>query len=107
MLIRSASFKRLWAIIFSLDPFLSPRRETPNWTYLVATSTGMLITLPSVHVNVSSSGRVGLVPGTYIVCGEESRNSCLTNYSSYSRYVIVCCYEVMWYYYDVFKVRGY
>jgi len=30
---------------------------------LVAISTGMLTTLPSVHVNFSSSGRVGLVPG--------------------------------------------
>ena len=61
--IRSASFKCLWAIIFTLDPFLSSRRKVPNWTYLVATSTGMLTTPPSVHVNFSSSGRVGLVPG--------------------------------------------
>ena len=61
--IRSASFKCLCAIIVTLDPFLSSRRKVPNWTYLVAISTGMLTTLPSGQVNFSSSGRVGLVPG--------------------------------------------
>ena len=63
VLICSASEWCLWAIIFTLEPFLSSRRKIPNWTYLVAISTGMLTTLPSVHVNFSSSGRVGLVPG--------------------------------------------
>ena len=61
--IRSASFKCLCAIILTLDPFLSSRRKVPNWTYLVAISTGTLTTLPSGHVNFSSSGRVGLAPG--------------------------------------------
>ena len=70
--IRSASFKCLWAIIFTLDPFLSSRRKAPNWTYLVATSTGMLTTLPSGHVNFSSSGRVGLVPGLQDVLEETT-----------------------------------
>ena len=41
----------------------------PNWTYLVAISTGMLTTLPSVYVNLSSSGKVGLVPGLYVLVG--------------------------------------
>ena len=50
-------------MILTLDPFRSSRRKVPNWTYLVATSTGMLTTLPSAHVNLSSSGRVGSVPG--------------------------------------------
>ena len=63
MLIRSASFKCLWAMILTLDPFLSSRRKVPNWTYLVAISIGMFSTLLSVHVNLSSSGRVGSVPG--------------------------------------------
>ena len=71
--IRSASFKCLWAIIFTLDPFLSSRRKVPNWTYLVATSTGMLTTLPSGHVNFSSSGRVGLVPGLQDVLEERQK----------------------------------
>ena len=48
--IRSASFRCLCAIILTLDPFLSSRRKVPNCTYLVAISTGILITLPSVHV---------------------------------------------------------
>ena len=59
----SALFKCLCAIILTLDPSLSSRRKAPNWTYLVAIIIGMLSTLPSVHVNFSSSGRVGLVPG--------------------------------------------
>ena len=63
MLIRSASFKCLCAMILTLDPFLSSRRKVPNWTYLVAISTGMLITLPLTHVNLSSCGSVGLVAG--------------------------------------------
>ena len=70
--IRSASFKCLWAIIITLDPLLSSRRKVPNWTYLVATSTGMLTTLPSGHVNFSSSGRVGLVPGLQDVLEETT-----------------------------------
>ena len=69
MLIRSGSFKLLWAMILTLDPFLSSRRKVPNWTYLVAISTGMLITLLSAHVNLSSSDRVGLVPGLHVVTG--------------------------------------
>ena len=40
----------------------------PNWTYSVPISTGMLITLPLVHVNFNSSGSVGLVPGLHVVC---------------------------------------
>ena len=63
VLIHSASVKCLWAIIFTLDPFLSSRRRVPNLTYLVATSAGMLTTLPSLHANFRSSGRVSLVPG--------------------------------------------
>ena len=63
-------FKHLCAIILTLDPFLSSRRKVLKRTYLVAISTGMLTTLPSVHVNFNSSGRVGLVPGVYVVCGE-------------------------------------
>ena len=55
-------------MILTLDPFRSFKRKVPNWTYLVAISTGMLATLPSIHVNLSSSGRVGSVPGLYVVC---------------------------------------
>ena len=57
-----------WAMILTVDPFWSSRRKVPNWTYLVAISTGTLTTLPSVHLNLSSSGRVGSVPGLYVVC---------------------------------------
>ena len=70
-------FKHLCAIILTLDPFLSSRRKMPKRTYLVAISTGMLTTLPSVHVNFSSSGRVGLVSGMYVLCGEVGKNVCL------------------------------
>ena len=63
MLIRSASFKCLWAMILTSDPVLSSSRKVPNGTYLVAISTGMLTTLWSVHMNLSSSSRVGLVSG--------------------------------------------
>ena len=35
----------------------------PNWTYSVPISTGILISLPLIHVNFNSSGSVGLVPG--------------------------------------------
>ena len=49
------------------DPVLSSRRQVSKWTYLVAISTGMLITLPSVHVNLSSSRSVGLVPELHAV----------------------------------------
>ena len=73
MLICSASLWYLSAIILTLDPFMSSRRKVPNWTYLVAISTGMLTTLPSVHVNLSSSDRVGLVSGMHVVCEKESR----------------------------------
>ena len=55
-------------MILTLDPFLSSRRKVLNLTYLVAISTGMLITFPSIHVNLSSSGRVGVVPGVHVVC---------------------------------------
>ena len=77
MLIRSASFKCLWAMILILDPVLSLRRKVPNRTYLVAISTGMLVTLWSAHVNLSSSGRVGLVPGLHVVTGQH--NTCSGN----------------------------
>ena len=52
-------------MILTLDPFASFKRKVPNWKYLIPTSTGMLITLSSVHVNFSSSGKVGLVPGCH------------------------------------------
>ena len=68
MLIRSASFKCLRAMILTLDPVSSSRRKVPNWTYLVAILTGMFTTLSSVHVNFSSSGRVALVPGLHVLC---------------------------------------
>ena len=63
MLIRSGSFKFLWAMFLTLDPVLSTSRKVPNWTYLVPTSSEMFNTLLSAHVNFSSSGRVGLVLG--------------------------------------------
>ena len=66
VLIRSASFECLWAMFLTLDPVLSSRRKVPNWTYLVPTSSEMFTTLLSVHVNLSSSGRVGLVPGLHV-----------------------------------------
>ena len=56
-------------MILTLDPFGSSRRKVPNWTYLVAISTGMLSTFLSIHVNFSSSGSVGLLPG----CGMLGR----------------------------------
>ena len=71
--IRSASFRCLCAIILTLDPFLSSRRKVPNWTYLVSTSTGMLSIVPSLDVNFSSSGRVGLVPGLRDVLEERAK----------------------------------
>jgi len=49
----------------TLDPCLSSRRNAPNWTYFVPISSGMLTTLPSVHVNLSSSCRLGSVPGLH------------------------------------------
>ena len=66
----SELFKCLCAIISTLDPSLSSRRKAPNWTYLAAICTGMLITLPSVQVNFNRSGRVGLVPGLQDVLEE-------------------------------------
>ena len=50
-------------MFLTLDPSISSKRNVPNGKNLVDISTGMLSTLPSVHVNFSSSGRVGLVPG--------------------------------------------
>ena len=44
----------------------------PNWTYSVPISTGMFITLLSVHVNLISSGKVGLVLGGVVLAGEEN-----------------------------------
>ena len=73
VLICSASQWFLRAMILTLDPFWSSKRRVPNWTYLVAISTGRLTTLPSVHVNLSSSGRVGSVPGLYVVCQWEQQ----------------------------------
>ena len=80
MLISSASFKCLRAMILTLDPVLSSRRKVPNLTYLVAISTGMLTTLLSVHVNLSSSGRVGMVPGLQVVCKNSKtvKDHCMT-----------------------------
>ena len=69
----SALFKCLCAIMSTLDPLLSSSRKALNRTYLVAISTGMLTTLPSVHVNFSSSGRVGLVSGMYVLWGEVGK----------------------------------
>ena len=62
-------------MIFTLDPVLSLRRKVPNQTYLVAISSGMLITLPSVHVNFNSSGRVGLVPVLHVVCKDSTTHA--------------------------------
>ena len=67
MLIGSASFKYLWAIMLTLAPVLSFKRKAPNETYLVPTSTGMLSTFLSVYVNFISSGRKGLVPGCAVL----------------------------------------
>ena len=75
VLISSASFKCLRAMILTFDPFLSSRRKVPNWTYLVAISTGMLSTLPSVHVNFSSSGKVGLVPGGVALASGDNKHT--------------------------------
>ena len=52
---------------YVLDPVLSSRRKVPKWTYLVPTSSEMFTTLLLVHVNLSNSGRVGLVPGLHVV----------------------------------------
>ena len=70
MFICSEFLKCFCSIISTLDPSLSSKRKAPNWTYLAAICTGMLITLPSVHVNFNSSGRVGLVPGLQDVLEE-------------------------------------
>ena len=78
MLIRSASFECLCVMILTLDPLLSSRRKVPNWTYLIAISTGMFTTLLSVHVNFSSSGRVGLVPGVHGVCKDNTTHAVVT-----------------------------
>ena len=47
----------------------------PNWTYSVPISIGMLIIFPSVHVNLISSGRVGLVLGDVVLAGEENMHT--------------------------------
>ena len=73
MFIWTGLFKFLCAIILTFDPVLSSRRKMPKRTYLVAISTGMLTTLPSVHVNFSSSGRVGLGPGMSVLCGKVGK----------------------------------
>ena len=75
MLIHSASFECLWAMFLTLDPVLSSRRKVPNWTYLVPTSSEMFTTRLSVHVNLSSSGRVGLVPGGVVLAGGDNIHS--------------------------------
>ena len=61
-------------MILTLDPVLSSRRKVPNWTYLVPISTGMLSTLSSVHLNFSSSGRVGLVPGGVVLASGDNKD---------------------------------
>ena len=58
-----------------LDPFMSSRRKVPNLTYLVPISTGMLSTLPSVHLNFSSSGKVGLVPGGVVLASGDNKDT--------------------------------
>ena len=75
VLILLASFKCLWAIIFTLDPVLSSRRKALNLTYLVSISTGTLSTLPSVHMNFSSSGRVGLVPRGGVLASGDNKHT--------------------------------
>ena len=64
--IRFTLFKYSIAMILTLV-FSSFSRKVLNWTHFVPISTGMLTTLPSVHVKFSSSGMVGLVPGIYAV----------------------------------------
>ena len=67
----------------TLDPVLSSRRKLPNLQmYLVAILTGILIALPSVHVNFNSSGNVGLVPGLYVVMYVCMFHSCLWSFIS-------------------------
>jgi len=39
----------------------------------------MLTIIPSVHVNFSSSGRGGLMPGMYVKCGEVGNYMCPSN----------------------------
>ena len=67
-------------MIFTLEPVLSSRRNVPNSTYLVAISTGMFTTLLSVHVNFSSSGRVGLVPGFGVLVGQQKHGVIVKGY---------------------------
>ena len=62
-------------MFLALDPFMSSRRKVPNLTYLVPISTGMLITLPSIHASLSSCGRVGLVPGGVLAKHRDSSDS--------------------------------
>ena len=70
-------------MILTLDPVLSSRRKVPNLTYLIVISTGMFTTLSSVHVNFSSSGKVGLVPGVHVACKDNKthdKDHCKTCY---------------------------
>ena len=62
-------------MILTLDPFLSSRRNVPNETCLVAISTGMLNILPSVHMNFSSSGKVGLVLGGVVLASGDNKDT--------------------------------
>lgn len=74
LLISSASLQCLRAILLTLDPFLSSRRKVPNWTYFVAISTGMLITLPSVHGKFSSCCSVSSEPGVHVLVRQQRQN---------------------------------
>ena len=62
VLIRSGSFKHLWAMFLTLDPVVSRRRMVPNRTYFVPISVAML-TFLSANVMFSNSGMVGLPAG--------------------------------------------
>ena len=92
LLISLGSLLCLRAISLAIDPFLSPKRTVLNLTYLVAISIGMLISLPSLHVNISSSGRVGLVPGLQGVHVRGNMqllllNSTLRSYKVYENHI--------------------
>ena len=71
MFICSESFKCLWAIIFTLDPLCHPEgwyQNGHNWLLLPQEC----CTLPPGHVNFSSFGRMGLVPGLQDVLEETT-----------------------------------
>ena len=80
VLISSALSLHSRIMLSTLAPRSSSSRNVPNVLYLVAISTGMLTTLPSVHVNFSSSGRVGRPPGLQGVW-EEPAETYVTAYS--------------------------